>query len=67
MDPDMADQLPSASLLGELHRHSATRHENNAGKTFEQYGLSCPVEVDTVEIGLEKPHPILRISNVLKP
>ncbi|CAE7273993.1 unnamed protein product, partial [Symbiodinium pilosum] len=62
----MAGQLSSASLLGELHRHSATRHENNAGKTLEQHGLSCPVEVDTVDIGLEKPHPILRISNVLK-
>ena len=66
VDPDMAGQLSSASLLGELHRHSATRHENNAGKTLEQHGLSCPVEVDTVDIGLEKPHPILRISNVLK-
>ena len=65
-DPIAAERLASSSVLGELHRHSTTKHENNAAKTFQREGLSCPVKVDMVDIGLSKPHPMVRIGDMLE-
>ena len=65
-DPDIASALPSSSLLGSLHKHSTTRHENKAAEIFQREGLSCPVQPTWVNIGLGKSHPVLRISDMLQ-
>ena len=65
-DPDAANNLASAALLGELHHHSRTHHESRAGKALVRHGLSCPAQIDSIDIGLENPHPMLRISSMLK-
>ena len=66
VDPDIVNDLASSSLLASLHHHSSTRHENKSAKTFAEEGLSCPVDLTWVDIGLAKPHPILRISDMLE-
>ena len=66
VDADMVRDLASSSLLESLHHHSTTRHENNSAKSFKEEGLSCPVDLTMVDIGLAKPHPVLKISDMLE-
>ena len=65
-DPDVATSLPSSALLESLHSHSKTKHENKAAKTFREEGLSCPVDPAWVDIGLQKSHPLLKVSDMLE-
>ena len=66
VDPELAESLPSSSLLSSLHRKSQTRHETKAGEIFAREGLALPVRVDTIEEGKAQDHPVLRISEYIK-
>ncbi|CAE7844866.1 unnamed protein product, partial [Symbiodinium necroappetens] len=65
-DPDLAEDLRSAGLLQELHRQSTTKHENKSSKTFEKHGLSCPIQIETVDVGPGQTHPVLKVADLLQ-
>ncbi|CAE7638788.1 unnamed protein product [Symbiodinium sp. CCMP2592] len=65
-DPDLAEDLRSAHLLRDLHRQSKTKHESASSKSFAKSGLSCPVEITTVEVGPDETHPVLKIADMLQ-
>eukprot|EP00439_Symbiodinium_sp_Y106_P026410 s5655_g3.t1 len=65
-DPDVANELASSGLLADLRRQSKTGHENETGKVFEKRGLALPVPLTYIDLGKEKKHPVLKVSDMLQ-
>ena len=65
-DPDMANDLASASLLSSLDRRSKTKHENMANLEFQRAGLTCPMAAQNVELDADLMHPTLPVTEFLK-
>ncbi|CAE7036774.1 unnamed protein product [Symbiodinium sp. CCMP2456] len=65
-DPDTADDLKSTVLLQDLHRASRTKHESSSSKSFAKTGLSCPIDIQQLDVGNGKMHPVLPIKHFLK-
>ncbi|CAE7208233.1 unnamed protein product [Symbiodinium sp. CCMP2592] len=65
-DPDIANELASSGLLSDLRRQSKTGHENESGKVFQKRGLALPVPLTYIDLGKEKQHPVLKISDMLQ-
>ena len=66
VDADVAENLRSTGLLQDLHRQSRTKHESSSSKYFEKRGLSCPIEIQQLDVGDGTMHPVLKVTDFLQ-
>ena len=62
---DGASSLPSAHFLQEASRLRRTGHENSLTDLFTDCGLQVPAQLAYKDIGLEKLHPVLSVSEFI--
>ena len=65
---ELEEDLPlrSATLLRSMDRASQTKHESQSRQAFEIQGLKVRVPLTDVDVGMEKPVPILKASDMLR-
>ncbi|CAE7322382.1 unnamed protein product [Symbiodinium microadriaticum] len=59
-------ELPSSGLLRKMHRKRQTKHENSTQSLLKEFGLSCPIPIDYVDIGEQGHHEIFRVESYLR-
>ena len=58
--------MPSSGLLRKMHRKRQTKHENSTQSLLKEFGLSCPIPIDYVDIGEQGHHEIFRVESYLR-
>ena len=64
IDDDMP--LQSSKLLKTLNRAATTRHESISREAFQDAGLRVKVPVSSIKIGLKRPLPGLKVSDMVR-
>ena len=64
IDDDMP--LQSSKLLKTLNRAATTRHESISREAFQDAGLRVKVPVSSIKIGLKRPLPWLKVSDMVR-
>ena len=65
---EIDDEMPlqSSKFLKTLNRASTTKHEHLSRKAFEDAGLKVKAPVSLLELGLKRPLPWLKVSDLIR-
>lgn len=58
--------LTSSTVLQSLSRASSTKHEHQSREVYEEHGLKLKVPITPLKVGMDKPLPFLKPSDLIR-